>query len=83
MLCKEAECKKNGIVGHRTAYCKTKASRVKKERFNKKKGKGNMKSVKKVVGDKKRGSASDDSNSEEKSEFAFLYMCTEDQALSI
>jgi hypothetical protein len=71
VLCKEAECKKCGIVGHYAACSKTKPSWVKQERFNEKKGKGNMKSVKNVDGDKKRDSASDDSNSEEKSELAF------------
>jgi len=64
-------CKKYWIVGHYAACCKIKRSRVKRERFDEKKGKGNTKSVKKVDGDKKRDSASDDSNSEEKSEFAF------------
>jgi hypothetical protein len=58
-------------VGHYSACCKTEPSRVNWERFNKKKGKGNTKSVKKMDGDKKRDSASDDSYSEEKSEFAF------------
>jgi hypothetical protein len=49
----------------------TKPSRVKWERFDKKKGKGNTKNVKKVDGDKKRDSALDDSNAEEKSELVF------------
>jgi hypothetical protein len=68
---KEAECKKCGIVGHYSACCKTKPSRVKRERFVKKKDKGNTQSVKKVYGNKKRDSASDVSNAEEKGEFAF------------
>jgi hypothetical protein len=79
-------CKKYWIVGHYAACCKIKPSRVKRERFNKKKGKGNTKSVKKVDGDKKRDSASDDSNAERKLSLHFeslLFMCTKCQALSI
>jgi hypothetical protein len=64
-------CKKYCIVGHYAACCKIKPSRVERERFNKKKGKGNTKSVKKADGDKKRDSALDDSNAEETIEFAF------------
>jgi hypothetical protein len=53
------------LWGHYAACCKTKRGRVKRERFDKKKGRGNR-----VDGDK-WNSASDDSNSKEKSEFAF------------